>query len=447
MVRKLFIETYGCQMNVADSDSIRDTLLQAMDLEETDRYEDADILIMNTCSIRKKAEDKVYSQLGRWKIVKQKKKGAIIAVGGCVASQEGDNIIKLAPFVDIVFGPQTLHRLPELIQSHCHSRQSIVDVSFPEHEKFSSAPSPVGRSPSMFVSIMEGCSKYCSFCIVPYTRGEEFSKDFKRVIQECQILADKGVREIHLLGQNVNDYTGTYNGATLRLADLIQYIACIEGIERIRFTTSHPQAFSQDLIDAYRYIPQLVNYLHLPVQSGSNRILKAMKRGYEVETFEEQIEKLRLVRPNISISTDLIIGFPGETQQDYQQTVDLVERIQFDHSFSFIYSPRPGTPAAELADEVSLAEKKERLAVIQALIQNQADQISQSMVGTTELVLFENISKKSKDEVTGKTENCRYLNVKGNESMIGEILPVKILSANRHFLKGIIENMTVEATV
>lgn len=444
MPRKLYIETYGCQMNVADSDSIRDTLQQSMDIEETDRFEDADILIMNTCSIRKKAEDKVYSQLGRWKVIKEKKKGVIIAVGGCVASQEGENIIKMAPFVDIVFGPQTLHRLPQLILSNCQSRKSIVDVSFPEHEKFSSTPSPVGRSPSMFVSIMEGCSKYCSFCIVPYTRGEEFSKDFKLIIQECQILADKGVREINLLGQNVNDYTGMFNGVTFRLADLIQYIAGIEGIERIRFTTSHPQAFSQDLIDAYQHIPQLVNHLHLPVQSGSNRILQAMKRGYEVELFEEQIAKLRLVRPDISISTDLIIGFPGEMEEDYQQTVDLVKRIKFDHSFSFIYSPRPGTPAAELPDNISLAEKKERLAIIQELIQNNADQISQSMIGKTELVLFESISKKSKDEVSGKTENCRYLNVKGNESMIGEILPVKILSANRHFLKGHIEEHTSE---
>lgn len=436
MPKKLYIETHGCQMNVADSNTIRDTLSQAMDIEETESFLDADILIMNTCSIRKKPEDKVYSELGRWKRVKEKNASAIIAIGGCVASQEGQNVIKKAPFVDIVFGPQTLHRLPKLIHSHCNSNQPIVDVSFPEHEKFDLTPAPTSRSPSAFVSIMEGCSKYCSFCIVPYTRGEEFSKQFTQVIKECKQLADKGVREIHLLGQNVNDYESSFNGNRIRLSDLIQYIASIQGIDRIRFTTSHPQAFSQDLIDAYAHIPKLVNYLHLPVQSGSNRILEAMKRGYQVERFEEQIRKLREIRPNIAISTDLIIGFPGETQADFQQTIDLVNRIKFDHSFSFIYSKRPGTPAAELDDPVSLEEKKERLAITQSLIQKYADEISQGMVGTIQMVLFENTAKKTVGEISGKTENARHVYVPGDVSLIGQILPVRILSANRHFLKG-----------
>lgn len=445
MAKKLYIETYGCQMNVADSDNIRDTLMNQMDVTEVSSFEEADILIMNTCSIREKAENKVYSELGRWKKIKVKNPSAIIAVGGCVASQEGEHIIKNAPFVDVVFGPQTLHRLPKLIHSHCSSAQPIVDVSFPEHEKFNHTPAPSSRSPSAFVSIMEGCSKYCSFCIVPYTRGEEFSKDFKQVIQECQHLADKGVKEIHLLGQNVNDYESSFKGSKIRLADLIQFIASIDGVERIRFTTSHPQAFSQDLIDAYAHIPKLVNYLHLPVQSGSDRILSAMKRGYKVEVFERKIEMIRKIRPNISISTDLIIGFPGETKEEFQMTVDLIDRIKFDHSFSFIYSKRPGTPAADLEDPISLEEKKERLSIVQSKIQGYADEISQSMVGQIELVLFENISKKSDLEVTGKTENCRYVSVPGDVSLIGKILPVRILSANRHFMKG--ELAEVESSV
>lgn len=438
MIRKLYIETHGCQMNVADSNTIADSLKQTLEVEETPNINDADILVMNTCSVREKPQEKVFSELGRWRKIKDKKPGVIIAVGGCVASQEGKAIVDRAPYVDIVFGPQTLHRLPKLISSHCGSNQPVVDVSFPEHEKFDQAPSRQSRSPAAFVSIMEGCSKYCSFCIVPYTRGEEFSKDFKLVLKECIDLAKKGVREINFLGQNVNDYQGSYNGSTIRLSDLIQYCASIDGIERIRYTTSHPQAFSQDLIEAYENIPELTSYLHLPVQSGSNRILTAMKRGYKVELFEEQIAKLRSIRPGICISTDLIIGFPGETEEDFQETVDLIKRVKFDHSFSFIYSKRPGTPAAEIPDHVTLAEKKERLSIVQTLIQSQADEISQSMIGTVQHVLFENISKKSSEEITGRTENCRYVNVAGDSRLIGKIVPVKIASANRHFLKGTI---------
>lgn len=440
MIRKLYLETHGCQMNVADSNTITDSLRETFDVEETSILNDADIMIMNTCSVREKPQEKVFSELGRWRAVKEKNPHLIIAVGGCVAAQEGQAIIDRAPFVDIVFGPQTLHRLPKLIASHCQTQKPIVDVSFPEHEKFDKAPKRTQRSPSAFVSIMEGCSKYCSFCIVPYTRGEEFSKDFDLVIKECFDLAKLGVREINLLGQNVNDYNGTYKGKVIRLADLIQYVASIPGIDRIRYTTSHPQAFSQDLIDAYQHIPELCSHLHLPVQSGSNSILKAMKRGYEVELFESQIKKLREIRPDISISTDLIIGFPGETEEDFNETIALIERIGFDHSFSFIYSKRPGTPAAEIPDPVTLEEKKSRLAKVQTMIQSNADKISQSMIGKTIMVLFENKSKKSNTEITGRTENARYVNVVGDESLIGQILPVRILSANRHFLKGELMN-------
>jgi tRNA-2-methylthio-N6-dimethylallyladenosine synthase len=436
MIKKLYIETHGCQMNVADSNTISDSLLQSFDIEETSNINEADILVMNTCSVREKPQEKVFSELGRWKKIKEKNPGAIIAVGGCVASQEGEAIIARAPFVDIVFGPQTLHRLPKLISSYCGSNQPIVDVSFPEHEKFDQAPDRQSRSPAAFVSIMEGCSKYCSFCIVPYTRGEEFSKDFKLVLKECVTLAKKGVREINFLGQNVNDYEGSYNGKTIRLADLIQYCASIEGIKRIRYTTSHPQAFTQDLIDAYQNIPELTSYLHLPVQSGSDRILSAMKRGYQVAQFEEQVAKLRAIRPNICVSTDLIIGFPGETEEDFQQTIELIKRVKFDHSFSFIYSKRPGTPAADIPDPVTLEEKKARLSQVQSLIQTQADEISQAMIGTVQYVLFENKSKKSQGDICGRTENCRYVNVPGDPSLIGQILPVQISSANRHFLRG-----------
>lgn len=440
MTKKLFIETHGCQMNVADSNTIADSLKQSFAIEETPSINEADIMVMNTCSVREKPQEKVFSELGRWRKIKEQRPHVIIAVGGCVASQEGQAIIDRAPFVDIVFGPQTLHRLPELLSSHCHSNQPIVDVSFPEHEKFDQAPKRENRSPSAFVSIMEGCSKYCSFCIVPYTRGEEFSKDFPIVLKECYELAQMGVREINLLGQNVNDYSSKHKGQSIRLADLIQYVASIPGIERVRYTTSHPQAFSQDLIDAYRHIPELCSHLHLPVQSGSNRILTAMKRGYQVELFEEQIAKLRDIRPNICISTDLIIGFPGETDEDFQETINLIDRIKFDHSFSFIYSKRPGTPAADLPDPTSDDEKKDRLTIVQNMIQYQSDSISNAMIGTTVLVLFENKSKKSPKEITGKTENCRYVNIPGGPELIGQILPVKILSANRHFLKGQIVN-------
>lgn len=445
---KLFIKTHGCQMNEYDSAKMADVLAAAEGLELTDNPEEADVVLVNTCSIREKAQEKVFSQLGRWKALKKDGKPVLIGVGGCVASQEGEAIVKRAPYVDLVFGPQTLHRLPELIRERRASGQPQVDISFPEIEKFDRLPEPRAEGPSAFVSIMEGCSKYCSFCVVPYTRGEEVSRPFEDVLVEVAQLAAQGVREINLLGQNVNAYRGPYgDGASeglgpsegVQYADLgllIRAIAEIEGVGRIRFTTSHPLEFSDSLIEAYRDVPQLANYLHLPVQAGSDRILSAMKRGYTALEFKQKIRKLRAVRPDISISSDFIVGFPGETDADFDKTMKLIEDVGFDQSFSFIYSRRPGTPAADLEDQTSDATKHARLERLQAHINAHAAKISQAMVGSVQSVLVEGPSKKNPNELTGKTENMRSVNFPGHPRMIGQFVDLVITEAMTNSLRG-----------
>ncbi|MEM9243352.1 MAG: tRNA (N6-isopentenyl adenosine(37)-C2)-methylthiotransferase MiaB [Pseudomonadota bacterium] len=439
-MKKVYIATHGCQMNEYDSARMADILLE-MGVDKTDQPEQADILLLNTCSIREKAQEKVFSEVGRWRKLKNKKKGMIIGVGGCVASQEGWDIIRRAPYVDIVFGPQTLHRLPELIASVEKNRQPAVDVSFPEIEKFDRLPTPKAEGVSAYVSIMEGCSKYCSFCIVPYTRGEEISRDFDSVIAECVALAEQGVREITLLGQNVNDYRGLMdNGDLADLALLIHYIAVIDGIDRIRFTTSHPAAFSQNLIDAYAETPALANHLHLPVQSGSDRVLAAMKRNYTTLEFKSKIRKLRQARPDISISSDFIVGFPGETDADFDKTLQLVEEIGFDQSYSFIYSPRPGTPAARLPDDTPMAVKKERLQRLQHLLNNNAQRISRDMLGSRQQVLVTGHAKKQPAQLSGRTENNRVVNFDGDQQLIGQFVEVEITEALPNSLRGTVLN-------
>ncbi|KLD69936.1 tRNA (N6-isopentenyl adenosine(37)-C2)-methylthiotransferase MiaB [Xanthomonas pisi] len=444
---KLYIKTHGCQMNEYDSAKMADVLAASEGLELTDNPEDADVVLVNTCSIREKAQEKVFSQLGRWRLLKESRAKAggtpvIIGVGGCVASQEGEAIVKRAPYVDLVFGPQTLHRLPELIRARRQSGKSQVDISFPEIEKFDRLPEPRADGPSAFVSIMEGCSKYCSFCVVPYTRGEEVSRPFEDVLVEVAQLAAQGVREINLLGQNVNAYRGAYGadaGDAAQYADLgllIRTIAQIEGIGRIRFTTSHPLEFSDSLVDAYRDVPQLANYLHLPVQAGSDRILSAMKRGYTALEFKSKIRKLRAVRPDISISSDFIVGFPGETEADFEKTMKLIEDVGFDQSFSFVYSRRPGTPAADLEDDTPEAVKQARLARLQAHISAHAATISQSMVGSVQRVLVEGPSRRDPNELTGKSENMRPVNFPGNPRLIGQFVDVLITEAMSNSLRG-----------
>jgi len=435
--KKLFIETHGCQMNEYDSAKMADVLAASDGLELTDRAEEADVILINTCSIREKAQEKVFSQLGRWKSLKQDGKPVLIGVGGCVASQEGAAIIKRAPYVDLVFGPQTLHRLPELIRAKRETGQPQVDISFPEIEKFDRLPEPRAEGPSAFVSIMEGCSKYCSFCVVPYTRGEEVSRPFEDVLVEVAQLAAQGVREVNLLGQNVNAYRGPYGeGEIADLGLLIRAIAQIEGIGRIRFTTSHPLEFSDSLVEAYRDVPQLANYLHLPVQAGSDRVLAAMKRGYTALEFKQKIRKLRAVRPDISISSDFIVGFPGETEADFEKTMKLIEDVGFDQSFSFIYSRRPGTPAADLEDSVTEAEKHARLSRLQAHINAHSRTISASMVGSVQRVLVEGPSKKDPNELTGKTENMRSVNFAGHSRLVGQFVDVVITDAMSNSLRG-----------
>lgn len=450
---KLFIETHGCQMNVYDSAKMADVLAASDGLELTDNVEDADVILVNTCSIREKAQEKVFSQLGRWRMLKESrlKQGGepvLIGVGGCVASQEGEAIVKRAPYVDLVFGPQTLHRLPELIRAKRETGLPQVDISFPEIEKFDRLPEPRAEGASAFVSIMEGCSKYCSFCVVPYTRGEEVSRPFEDVLVEVVQLAAQGVREINLLGQNVNAYRGPYGdgpgagaGATgeSQYADLgllIRTVAEIDGIDRIRFTTSHPLEFSDSLVDAYRDVPQLANYLHLPVQAGSDRILSAMKRGYTALEFKQKIRKLRAVRPDISISSDFIVGFPGETDADFEKTMKLIEDVGFDQSFSFIYSRRPGTPASDLEDTVTQDEKHARLSRLQAHINTYAAGISERMVGSVQTVLVDGPSRKDPNELTGKTENMRSVNFAGDARLIGQFVDVVITEAMRNSLRG-----------
>ena len=434
---KLFIQTHGCQMNEYDSSRMADVLAAAEGMELTTNAEEADVILVNTCSIREKAQEKVFSQLGRWRQLKQDGRPVLIGVGGCVASQEGDGIIKRAPFVDLVFGPQTLHRLPELIQARRDSGRPQVDISFPEIEKFDRLPEPRAEGPSAFVSIMEGCSKYCSFCVVPYTRGEEVSRPFEDVLVEVAQLAAQGVREVNLLGQNVNAYRGPYGeGEVADLGLLIRAIAEIEGIGRIRFTTSHPLEFSDSLIEAYRDVPKLANYLHLPVQSGSDRILAAMKRGYTALEFKQKIRKLRAVRPDISISSDFIVGFPGETDADFAKTMKLIEDVGFDQSFSFIYSRRPGTLAADLEDSVGSEEKHARLSQLQTHINAHSFELSKAMVGSTQRVLVTGVSRKDANELTGKTENMRQVNFAGHPRLIGQFVDVVVTDALPNSLRG-----------
>ncbi len=438
MAGKLYIKTNGCQMNEYDSTKMADVLAQSHGLELTDSEADADVILINTCSIREKAQEKVFSQLGRWKKLKQQDgRQVVIGVGGCVASQEGDAIIKRAPFVDMVFGPQTLHRLPKMLEDVRSGSKAAVDISFPEIEKFDALPEPRKEGPTAFVSVMEGCSKYCTFCVVPYTRGEEISRPFDDVIAEVASLADQGVREINLLGQNVNAYRGPmHDGSHADLALLIEYVAAIDGVDRIRFTTSHPVEFSDRLIEAYANVPELADYLHLPVQSGSDRILSQMKRGHTAIEYKQKLRKLREVRPNISLSSDFIIGFPGETERDFNDTMKLIEDIRFDQSFSFIYSRRPGTPASNLPDDVPLAEKKRRLQHLQTTINGFAAEISQNMVGTTQRILVEGTSRKDEQELAGRTENNRVVNFAGNARLIGEFVDVEITEAMPNSLRG-----------
>ncbi|UXI69492.1 tRNA (N6-isopentenyl adenosine(37)-C2)-methylthiotransferase MiaB [Tahibacter amnicola] len=437
MPGKLFIKTHGCQMNEYDSSKMADVLAAAQGLELTENEAEADVILINTCSIREKAQEKVFSQLGRWRELKQANNKLIIGVGGCVASQEGDSIVKRAPFVDLVFGPQTLHRLPEMIEAKRQSGKPQVDISFPEIEKFDNLPEPRAEGPTAFVSIMEGCSKYCTFCVVPYTRGDEVSRPFDDVIAEVAALAEQGVREVNLLGQNVNAYRGAmHEGGVADLALLIHAIAQLDGIGRIRFTTSHPLEFSDSLVEAYASVPKLANYLHLPVQAGSDRILAAMKRGYTALEFKQKIRKLRAVRPDISISSDFIVGFPGETDADFDKTMKLIEDVGFDQSFSFIYSKRPGTPAANLEDTTPAEVKSQRLLRLQAHINENAARISQAMVGTRQTVLVEKPSRKNASELTGRTENMRYVNFPGPASLIGQFVDVVITEALSNSLRG-----------
>jgi len=436
---KVFIKTHGCQMNEYDSSKMVDLLSESQGYELTDDETEADLLLLNTCSIREKAQDKVFHQLGRWRKLKAKNPGLKIGVGGCVASQEGEAIIVRAPFVDVIFGPQTLHRLPELIALADSTKKPQVDISFPEIEKFDCLPEPSVDGPSAFVSIMEGCSKYCSFCVVPYTRGEEVSRPLMDVLREITRLAEKGVREINLLGQNVNAYRGSLQDGdqVADLAYLISLMADINGIDRIRYTTSHPVEFSDSLIDVYAEVPALVNHLHLPVQSGSDRILAKMKRGYTVLEYKSRIRKLRKLRPGISLSSDFIIGFPGETEADFEATMKLIEEIGFDQSFSFIYSARPGTPAADLPDDTPMSVKKERLAVLQARLTGQAMRISESMVGEVQRILVTGRSRKDPGQLQGRTENNRVVNfVSSNHALIGGFADVEIGEALPNSLRG-----------
>lgn len=424
-------------MNEYDSTKMADVLKASHGLELTTLPEQADVILLNTCSIRERAEEKVFSELGRFRQLKQEKPNLVIGVGGCVASQEGSAITKRAPYVDLVFGPQTLHRLPELLNQAVTTKTAAIDISFPEIEKFDRLPEPVANGPSAFVSIMEGCSKYCSFCVVPYTRGEEISRPFDDVIAEVVSLSEQGVREITLLGQNVNDYRGLMHTHEIAdLALLIHYIAAIDKIERIRFMTSHPNAFSNALIAAYAEEPKLANHLHLPVQSGSDEILAAMKRNYTVLEYKSKIRALRQVRPDISISSDFIVGFPGETEKHFMETLNLIQDIGFDTSYSFIYSKRPGTPAAQLPDTVSMDEKKERLNILQQRIQQKAHAIKQSMVGTTQKVLVTGHSIKHPNYLQGRTENNRVVNFIGDTVLIGSIVPIKITESAPNSLLG-----------
>ena len=437
MGRKLYIRTFGCQMNEYDSARMADVLAAARGMELTDRPEEADVLLLNTCSVREKAQEKVFSEIGRWKALKAARPEVVIGVGGCVASQEGEAILARAPYVDLVFGPQTLHRLPAMLRRLEAERRPVVDVSFPETEKFDHLPEPRPGGPTAFVSVMEGCSKYCSFCVVPYTRGEEVSRPFEDVLAEVAALAARGVREVTLLGQNVNAYRGaTADGETADLATLIAYVAAVDGIGRVRYTTSHPLEMTEGLIEAHAEVPELVPHLHLPVQSGSDRILAAMKRGHTADDYREIVRRLRRARPDITISSDFIVGFPGETEEDFEATLALVEEIGFDYSFSFVYSPRPGTPAAELDDPVPPAVKKARLHRLQRLLEEQGQRISRRMVGTVQTVLVEGPSRRDPRELAGRTPNNRVVNFAGDPALVGRFVEVRITEAQPHSLRG-----------
>ena len=424
-------------MNEYDSAKMADLLNSTHGLELTENAEEADILLLNTCSIREKAQEKVFHQLGRWKDLKKQNPDLIIGVGGCVASQEGEHIRDRAPYVDIIFGPQTLHRLPEMVNQIRGGKSAVVDVSFPEIEKFDRLPEPRAEGPTAFVSIMEGCNKYCSFCVMPYTRGEEVRRPVDHVLFEIAQLAEQGVREVNLLGQNVNAYRGpTHDGGICSFAELLRLVAAIDGIDRLRFTTSHPIEFTDDIIDVYRDTPELVSFLHLPVQSGSDRILSMMKRNHTALEYKAIIRKLREARPDIQISSDFIVGFPGETAQDFEQTMNLIAQVNFDMSFSFIYSARPGTPAADMPDDVSEEEKKQRLYLLQERINQQASQFSRRMLGTEQRILVEGPSKKDIMELTGRTENNRIVNFVGSPDMIGKFVDVKITDVYTNSLRG-----------
>ncbi len=437
MARKLYIKTFGCQMNEYDSAKMAEVLDASGDIVRTEDPEQADILLLNTCSIREKAQEKLFSQLGKWREWKLARPGLVIGVGGCVASQEGTAIWDRAPYVDIIFGPQTLHRLPRMLGRVERGDSRVIDISFPEIEKFDRLPEPRAEGPSAFVSIMEGCSKYCTYCVVPYTRGEEVSRPLDDVIAEVAGLAAQGVREVNLLGQNVNAYRGAmHDGGTADLAMLIQYVAAIDGIGRIRYTTSHPVEFSDALIAVYAEVPELVSHLHLPVQHGSDRVLALMKRGHTVLEYKSKIRRLRQARPGISLSSDFIVGFPGESQADFDATMDLIAELAFDHSFSFIYSARPGTPAANLPDDLPLAEKKQRLAILQARIKQQAAAISEAMVGGVERILVERRSRKDPRQMSGRTENNRVVNFDGDAGLIGQFVDVRITEALPNSLRG-----------
>ena len=437
MTRKLYIKTHGCQMNEYDSARMADGLRAVCGLERTDDPAQADVLLLNTCSIREKAQEKVFSLLGVWKALKACRPGVVIGVGGCVASQEGEALRARAPQVDLVFGPQTLHRLPEMLTRVWANQQPIVDVSFPEIEKFDCLPEPRAEGPSAFVSIMEGCDKYCTFCVVPYTRGNEISRPFDDVLAEVTTLAGQGVREVNLLGQNVNAYRGPMSDGDLAdLALLIEHVAAIDGIDRIRYTTSHPVEFSERLIDVYARVPQLVDHLHLPVQSGSDRILALMKRGHTALEYKAKVRKLRAVRPGLSLSTDFIVGFPGETDQDFAATMQIIEDIGFDHSFSFLYSARPGTPAASLPDSTPLVVKKDRLAQLQARLEANAQAISRRMIGSAQRVLVDKRSRKDDQQLAGRTENNRVVNFDGPAHLIGRFAEVVITEALPNSLRG-----------
>jgi tRNA-2-methylthio-N6-dimethylallyladenosine synthase len=437
MTRKFYIRTFGCQMNEYDSDKMADVLRATAGMEPAASAEEADLILFNTCSVREKAQEKVFSDLGRVRQLKRHNPDLLIGVGGCVASQEGAGIVERAPFVDLVFGPQTLHRLPDLIEARRRSGRSQIDVSFPEVEKFDHLPPPRTQGASAFVSIMEGCSKYCSFCVVPYTRGEEVSRPFEDVLTEVAALTDQGVKEITLLGQNVNAYRGTMaDGEVADFALLLEYLAEMPGLERLRYTTSHPKEFTQRLIDAYAKVPQLVSHVHLPVQAGSDRVLTAMKRGYTTVEYKSIVRRLRAARPDICIASDFIVGFPGETEEDFAATMRLVQQVGFDASFSFVYSRRPGTPAASLADDTAQEIKLERLQRLQALLTAQAQAISSAMVGTRQRILVEGASKKDPGELSGRTENNRVVNFPGPQRLTGQLIDVTITAALPHSLRA-----------